>query len=166
MLHLHSTHECAQWVVALLTCYYCVYLSRFGCMPVCVFLYICMSIHYMQSDYPAPINKPLLSCCQPLRTAAVTMETKCINVSWRLSSITVCIFCGCGCALMHEYHQFWQFWLCIFSAIRVYFDDLRNKVEMNNSPAFSIYHYLKLCDLFGCFYVGQRKANACWTYVI
>lgn len=45
-------------------------------MPVCVLVYV-LNIRYMQPNLPAPINKPLLSCCPPLRIAAVTMETKC-----------------------------------------------------------------------------------------
>lgn len=59
----------------MLTCDYCAYLSLYGYMPVCVFLYMSVSTRYMQSDLPTPIYKPLPSCCQAFRTAAVTMET-------------------------------------------------------------------------------------------
>lgn len=57
----------------MLRCDYCAYLSLYECMPVCMFFYMCVSTRYMQSDLTTSINKPLLSYCQALRTAAVTM---------------------------------------------------------------------------------------------
>lgn len=88
--------------------------------------------------------------------------------SWRLSSIPVCIFCGCVRSCMgffssgiYNWFMVKSAWLCIVSAVCLYyrscFDDLRNKVEMGNSPAFRIlYTHLPFSktDLFGCFYVG------------
>lgn len=166
IMHLHSTHEYAQWGVVLLSRDYCRY--HRGCMSQCV----------SKQTSTTPINKSLLSSCQPWRTTAVTMETKCIYASWRLFPylhVSAAYVCVCSCM---GFYQLWHFWLingklnlvvccvmCIFGAIKAYLGDFKNKAEIDNSPAFSVLHiyYLKLRDLFGCFYIGQMEANTCWT---
>lgn len=130
--HLHSTHECAQWIVALLTWNYCVCLSRYGCMP----LFLCLCVYMCLLRYVWPY----VTCDQTISPQLVNhwwailsaiQDNRCHHGNWVYLCTLKIVFhncmqsSGCECVLMHEFYQFWYYnwftvkltWLCIFSAI-------------------------------------------------
>lgn len=142
------------------------------CIPVTLWVHACMCVLVHVCEHTLHAIRPSHPNLQTVAELLPSFQDSCCHhgndVSWRLSSIPVCIFCGCVRSCMgffssgiYNWFMVKSAWLCIVSAVCLYyrscFDDLRNKVEMGNSPAFRIlYTHLPFSktDLFGCFYVG------------